>query len=263
MRKFALNSTVPTLVALLTCLLGLVHTSHAATILMDFQATIESVDDEESSEAQVGDVILGTIEFDTNTSESAMFPNNYPGAIIGFDIGIIPMQGPNAGAYIPQLSDTMADIFVGTNSFELDYFVDIFTGNFQLVLTEGPTFKNSLMTAGIALVAATQNSPNNNALDSFTDPSSNCYFGLQTDYTFGNTNSVFDYIEFTLLDEECVTCSGDVNGDGFLTGLDVQAFVAELIDAGGNPCADTDESGDVTVGDLPTFVSAILTGGSC
>lgn len=262
-RDFASLPTVVAFIALVSGNFVIVAKGHAAIVEMHFQATIESVDDEEEGEARVGDVFLGTIIFDSNSAENGMYPNNFPGAIISFEIGIIPQQGPNAGAYIPQLSDTSADIFVGIDSIEMEYFVDIFTGNFQVILVLGPTFDNSLVTAGDELLAATQNSPTNNALDSFADPSSNSYFGFQNDYTVIDTYSVFDYVEFTSEAESCASCVGDVNGDGALNGLDVQEFATELTGTGSNPCADTDNSGEVTVGDIPTFVSVILTGGSC
>lgn len=180
---------------------GLTGHADAAQIEMYFQATIESINDEFDGDARVGDFLEGTIVFETTTPESVPFPNNFPGAVTYFEINIIPDQGPNQGLLIPLLSDTTADIFVGTDSFEISYFIDIFTGNFNVSLQSGPAFNNSLVDAGNLLVQATNDSPTNDALDAFTDPFNNSSFGVQTDYTFGDAFATYNFVEFRVVPE--------------------------------------------------------------
>lgn len=197
-----MRSKAPTLLTTAACLLG-VQSAEADQIQMYFQATIEDIVDEFDGEARVGDTLEGTIIFDTTTPESAAFPNNYPGAVTFFDINIIQPDpnDPNVGFLTPLLSGSPADIFVGTDSFEIDYFVDIFSGNFQVSLQQGPTFNGNLMTAGDLLVQASEASPFNDALDAFTDPFNNSSFGIQTDFTFGNTFATFNFVEFSVVPE--------------------------------------------------------------
>jgi len=186
--------------ALSGCLLAV--PADAVEIEMYFFATIEDIVDEFDGEARVGDQIEGVIYFDTATMEDAVFPGNYTNAITSFDIAIIPSSGPNEGAFIPLLSDFgVGDLFVGTNSIEAYYFVDIFSGNFGFQLNEGPIFDQNLMTAGDELVQTTNDSPFGDALDAFADPFENSSFTIQTDYTFGNTFATFDFVQFTIVPE--------------------------------------------------------------
>lgn len=193
-----LKSVVPML-SLAVCA-GFASDISAAEIEMYFQATIDDITDEFEGQARVGDILDGVIYFDTTTPESNQFPGNYPFAVTSFDIFIIPQSGPNQDEFIFLLGDGgIGDIFVGTNSFEIDYFFDIFSGNFALQLNEGPDFNQSLETAGQELVQATEDSPFGDALDAFTDPFENSSFTIQTDYTFGNTFATFNFVQFTRL----------------------------------------------------------------
>ncbi|MEM1027890.1 MAG: PEP-CTERM sorting domain-containing protein [Planctomycetota bacterium] len=176
------------------------QTAQAIEIEMYFQATIEDVVDIDDGFAQIGDTLEGTIIFETTAPESTEFPNNYPGAVTFFDIVYIYESGPDAGLAFSLLSDSSADIFVGPNEFGIDYFVDIFSGNFQVNLTQGPTF-TSLEDAASILVQATEDSPFGDALDVFFDPFENSSFGVQTDFTFGNTFATYNFVEFTVVPE--------------------------------------------------------------
>lgn len=67
--------------------------------------------------------------------------------------------------------------------------------------------------------------------------------------------------------EGCVTCAGDVNGDGLRDGADVQGFLSCVLAGPGIPggcdCADVDASSSVTVGDVTMFVGTLLVGAPC
>ncbi len=55
------------------------------------------------------------------------------------------------------------------------------------------------------------------------------------------------------------SCPGDVNGDGFRNGADIQAFVDCILGTGVNcACADVNEDGVVDMNDIPPFVSILL-----
>lgn len=174
--------------------------AQAVEVQMYFQATIEDIVDEEQGGARVGDSLIGTIIFETTTPESVAFPNNYPGAVTFFDIVYIYESGPDTGLGFSLLSDSNADVFVGPNEFGIDYFVDIFSGNFQVSLVDGPGF-TSLAQAASVLVDATADSPFNDALDVFNDPFNNSSFGFQDDFTFGNTFATYNFVEFTVVPE--------------------------------------------------------------
>lgn len=54
-------------------------------------------------------------------------------------------------------------------------------------------------------------------------------------------------------------CPGDVNGDNSVDGLDIQGFSTCLLSGGANcDCADMNNSGSVTMADVPLFVTALL-----
>lgn len=58
-------------------------------------------------------------------------------------------------------------------------------------------------------------------------------------------------------------CPGDVNGDGFRNGSDIQVFVGCLTLGGACSCADTDLTGGVSLNDVAPFVTALLTTPTC
>ena len=61
---------------------------------------------------------------------------------------------------------------------------------------------------------------------------------------------------------EC-TCLGDVNGDSFLNGADVRAFVDCVLNGGACSCAELDGVPGLDNGDVALFVNDLLSGASC
>jgi hypothetical protein len=59
------------------------------------------------------------------------------------------------------------------------------------------------------------------------------------------------------------TCPGDMNGDDQRNGLDVQQFIACLVEGGSCACADIDGAPGVTPNDVPAFVNNLIAGGVC
>ncbi len=63
----------------------------------------------------------------------------------------------------------------------------------------------------------------------------------------------------------CATCHGDANGDNAIDGDDVQAMTDCLL--GADPlqckCSDMNQDGNVDLGDVNMFVTAVLAGGLC
>lgn len=173
--------------------------AQAVEVQMYFQATIEDIVDIDEGSGQIGDIIEGTIIFETATPESTMFTNNYPGAVTFFDFLYIFDSGPDAGSAVPLLSGSSGDAFVNSDEFALD-FSDFFIGNFSVSLTQGPTF-TSLADAASVLVQATEDSPFNDALDAFTNPFDNSSFTYQDDFVFGNTFATYNFVEFTVVPE--------------------------------------------------------------
>jgi len=57
------------------------------------------------------------------------------------------------------------------------------------------------------------------------------------------------------------TCFGDMNGDGGVSGRDINLF-AQCVASGGAgcPCADMNHSGSATSADVPAFITAVMTG---
>lgn len=84
---------------------------------------------------------------------------------------------------------------------------------------------------------------------------------------FGVINAwtvLIDGIGQSACDMNGCQCPGDVNNDGSVDGLDIQSFNGCLLTGAGNcECADMDNSGTVTMADVPLFVAALLNGGSC
>lgn len=76
---------------------------------------------------------------------------------------------------------------------------------------------------------------------------------------------LLDGIGQSACDETGCQCPGDVNSDGSIDGLDIQAFTTCLLTgAAGCECGDINGSGDVTMSDLPLFVNILLNGsGPC
>lgn len=69
---------------------------------------------------------------------------------------------------------------------------------------------------------------------------------------------------WTVAAAEVCACPGDMNGDGFRDGLDVQEFLNCLRFFGGDcSCADVDHAGGVTVDDLTVFVEELLLSEGC
>ncbi len=195
--RFVLNATCSAATA---CVFLLpTPSAEAVEVQMFFQATIEDVVDIESGSAQIGDVLEGTIVFETSTPESVMSPNNYPGAVTFFDIVYVYTSGPEAGGAFSTFSGSSGDAFVGPNEFSLG-FTDFFEGNFTVDLQQGPAF-TSLADAASILVAATAASPFNDALGQFFEPFVNSSFTFQNDFTFGNTFATFNFVEFTVVPE--------------------------------------------------------------
>ncbi len=58
-------------------------------------------------------------------------------------------------------------------------------------------------------------------------------------------------------------CLGDMNGDGFKDGLDIQEFTGCVINGGSCACADVDALNGVTLDDVTAFVDALLAGNDC
>jgi len=59
----------------------------------------------------------------------------------------------------------------------------------------------------------------------------------------------------------CVTCAGDMNGDGFVDGDDIDPFVAATFGESGGasqPCADMDGDGDIDADDVILLVARLL-----
>jgi len=78
-----------------------------------------------------------------------------------------------------------------------------------------------------------------------------------------NGNGVPDSCEVS---GTCATCSGDVTGDHWVNGRDIQAFVACVLagsGTGGCACADVNGSGAASAADVSPFVARLLGGGAC
>ncbi len=58
-------------------------------------------------------------------------------------------------------------------------------------------------------------------------------------------------------------CPGDMNGDAFKDGLDIQRFVGCFLAAPNCSCADVDGADGVSLADVAVFVDDLLTGSSC
>lgn len=81
------------------------------------------------------------------------------------------------------------------------------------------------------------------------------YRGDGTDCSDVNQNGEADACE-------CLTCRGDLNGDGNVDGMDIQNFVDCLLGgpgAGNCGCADIDADGSLNMGDLGLFATALIT----
>ncbi|MBX3397018.1 MAG: hypothetical protein KF841_16810 [Phycisphaerae bacterium] len=58
-------------------------------------------------------------------------------------------------------------------------------------------------------------------------------------------------------------CPGDMNGDGIKNGNDIQFFVDCFVAGGDCTCADMNQSGGVTTGDISVFVASLLQSDTC
>jgi len=191
--------------------------ARAGLVEITFQAQIVEINDDEEdiSQANVGDILLGRIVYESTAAED-FFVGNYLNAVSEFSISIL--QEDNGSFFeTPLLSDTTADIFVGTDQFSVFYFVDIFTGNMEFSLLKGPPFNFSLTDATDLLIAE-----GINALDLFSnepvpDPSDNSHFDIQTDFTFGSATAVFDFVQVRAVPEPStfVLCALGLPGLGF------------------------------------------------
>lgn len=174
----------------------------AGLVEITFQARIVEIkdDDDGFSQANVGDTLLGRIVYESTAAEDPLNIGNYPNAVSEFSVSIL-QEDSGSIFETPLLSDTTADIFVGTDQFSVFYFVDIFTGNMEFSLLKGPAFNFSLTDATDLLIAE-----GFNALDLFSDepvpdPSENSHFDIQTDFTFGSATAVFDFVQVRAVPE--------------------------------------------------------------
>lgn len=58
-------------------------------------------------------------------------------------------------------------------------------------------------------------------------------------------------------------CPGDLNGDGQKDGRDIQQFLSCVLSGDNCSCADVDQANGVTLADVPVFVNALMSGGTC
>jgi len=78
----------------------------------------------------------------------------------------------------------------------------------------------------------------------------------------GTSNLDYYTAKVTLMADVCATCRGDVNGDNFIDGDDVQGWVPAFGTCSGNPayvpCADMNADGCIDIVDFNLFVSRLL-----
>lgn len=78
----------------------------------------------------------------------------------------------------------------------------------------------------------------------------------------GTSNLDYYTAKVTLVPDVCLTCRGDVNGNNFINGDDVQGWVPAFGTCSGNPayvpCADMNADGCIDINDFNLFVSRLL-----
>jgi len=77
------------------------------------------------------------------------------------------------------------------------------------------------------------------------------------------TGGIFEVTGGFWLTSNVCFCPGDLNGDGRKDGRDIQQFLSCVLSGDNCSCADVDQTNSVTLDDVPVFVNALMSGGTC